>query len=617
MFFSKTESTSAFFRLQYRYATNFSARVIIMTSNCYLTTRYLLNTKKISDLPIKMDESLIPECIEKLATSDTWQTYQSEFISQLEFTRRELKDLSNKHGDETIDDMESIDKLRKKVTALFDDLEKLKKREKAIAELNQFMQNEDLQLKMILEDELKEHFPEFLPLEQKTSEEHQAIQSEINNLMNRTDATTPLTEDETQQLKQLDEQNKKLNSRITVWKNNLSPSERIHFNDLNTLLVNIRKSEASRLGHHISDPEIETLENITDTGTSIEEVAISTQAYMQNIDELEATYQVSDSLGPVTSILYGVPLVNDFFRGLSYLKDAYHAYQHPETGQRNTKLFAGVFGGLVSLGCLIVSALLLGGVGALGTAAAAFAAPITVAAAAAGVCAVTLYRNYYMLRQINHHLELIQAKLIEVDKQIGITEESLKGKSVGSDPRMIRLQLLKDKLHTEISILAPARDLARKHVRLSAASLVGFTLAVAALCSTGIGALVVASAASILLITVSVIRIHEILKQRKEKKKKSIVIPPKQVELPAVDNHTSDLMFGRKLLQEHQLDNRKVAETIINSSVGVEVAAQIESHAEAAKVTHAPQSTPTPKDKLSDDDTETEAEKGGIHKKIT
>jgi hypothetical protein len=44
-----------------------------------------------------------------------------------------------------------------------------------------------------------------------------------------------------------------------------------------------------------------------------------------------------------------IPIINDYIRGLSYLREAYEAYRDPDTPARGKKIAAGVFGGLVRL----------------------------------------------------------------------------------------------------------------------------------------------------------------------------------------------------------------------------------------------------------------------------
>ncbi len=131
---------------------------------------------------------------------------------------------------------------------------------------------------------------------------------------------------------------------------------------------------------------------------------------------------------------------------------------------------------------------------------------------------------------------------------------------IREDSRVIRLRLERSRLSNVVTNLQQARFTAGTQAGLSAVTIIGVSLALAAVCATGIGALVVGLIAATVLTGLAIVRVHDAI----IKKSKASVKSDKTVKLPEESIHSSELGIEKKLLHDH---HEEIAHALIHQSV--------------------------------------------------
>lgn len=200
-------------------------------------------------------------------------------------------------------------------------------------------------------------------------------------------------------------------------------------------------------------------------------------------------------------MLHILPLIGDFIRGGNFLLQAIYAILNKDTPQRKTKIGAGIFGGIISIGTGIVGSLFLAGIGLLATGSALVFVPIVLASAVVGVYTVALYRDNYSLYQLEHDFSHSNDEFAKkaLQKKITKTQWSIATNLVST----IALTLLLAALFATgvgavvLAITAGMMVVASTAKRIydarqdftKAILIIGFALLVGAVLSTGFGAL--------------------------------------------------------------------------------------------------------------------------------
>lgn len=202
--------------------------------------------------------------------------------------------------------------------------------------------------------------------------------------------------------------------------------ELIENHQLKELLVSIKALQTKLSKKKSTETEevsfYETLGLITEGSEIVSDLVEESGDCMYHINQLQHAKPIAHT---VYAAFTGVGIVSMFFYGIECLKEAYQAYKNVATTQRKTKIMTGVFAGLASIGTAIVGALFLAGVGALGTAAALFAAPIVLAAISVGIFTATLYRDSYVLHQIRMQVKKLENTLHARNKELTETYSAL------------------------------------------------------------------------------------------------------------------------------------------------------------------------------------------------
>ncbi len=167
---------------------------------------------------------------------------------------------------------------------------------------------------------------------------------------------------------------------------------------------------------------MEHAETVTDVATTLDEMVNQSIDYSEQLSTMEHAEKIVE-LTPAIELMRSIPLINDYVRGLNYLREAYEAYRDPHIPQRKTKIAASLFGGLVSLGMGIVGSLLLAGAGLMATTAAVVITPIVISALTVGIYSVALYRDGYILHQAKKQYAKMANEMYLLDSDMASEKE--------------------------------------------------------------------------------------------------------------------------------------------------------------------------------------------------
>ena len=546
--------------------------------------RYLLARRTFEELHIAWDGHLTPEetqdYLKHLANSETWRQYKARLQTDYKATQTGIGSFQDRPF------MENPSKAQE--TALHNRMEafktmagqqkKLESQLKLAQQVDVLIADGELQDWLIAQDELADRYPDHIRLTQAIATNNENIH-QLRQHKGELEATlAKATEDEEESLiARLQEVRDQLATlEATQRDSSEALSNLIQTNkDLDTLIKTIE-----RLGLAITTTRIaaddsavirkkiehlaDTTEHTTESSKSVDEIVYISLEYADKLIEI----------GHVTvESLEAVPLAGNFIRGLNNLREAWYAVRDPHTPQRKTKIAAGVFGGLVSIGCGIVGALLVAGTGLMASSAAIAAAPIVIASLIIGVYSVSLYRDSYVLHQARQLLGESRKKSVLLEEDMVRERDAIistlkEGKDVDealdNDPRLLRLDLEKTSLDNATRVLEQARNQARKKVAISTISLIGGGLLLGAVCATGIGALITGVCAALVLIGVSMARLYVAYKEKQAHKQGASLAHQSPETVSTGDNpftHSSEYIINARLsLENPKPATRAVAE---------------------------------------------------------
>lgn len=386
--------------------------------------RYLLSANSPEEL--QMTSSHTPsDYIPYLSSAKAWNEFQSGIHDRIMQLQTEIEDLHEKTKSymrsNRLDDPAILqDQLENEVFTKYQELHQLFLQEKTIAEINTFIHDSWLQELLLTKNELTKWHSSYTKL-CKELDEKRKQKNEMTAQRNAAYGNDELEKYNTLKIKILELATEEDEIQIAIQKN-------IHEDrSLQELLATIaflekQPSAASHHQHEDIEKATTVAESSAEMAATVREIIADKQEYMAGLEQ--ETGNTSEN--PVTSqVIFArsIPLVNHFVRGLVYLHESYEAYKNPVTPQRKTKITAGLFGGLVSIGVGIVGALLLAGTGLMATGAAIYLTPIILAAAVSGVYAITLYRDAYILHQVRQKIEKTEKELKKIKNEITSTNE--------------------------------------------------------------------------------------------------------------------------------------------------------------------------------------------------
>lgn len=428
--------------------------------------RYLLANKDPKDLGLTLGDFPKDFYLQQLVDEESWQNYKR-------FVADRIAELS-RAGDPK------------------NELEYLQQQQKTQEEIDALIANGTLQKSLISLDVLKNKHPKFM--EALKEREHNLAQWRADG--RQTQFWNRAGEIEENMRKMCEE-----NHSLAALVGSIS-SEDPHF-----VVYDNRVKAINQITHftHFAEPSAEKT-------ASTAEIIHQAKVYVASLEAMEKTSAASGAaeVAHAVSVLEVLPVINNFIRGIHYTAEAIQAMRDPNTPQRTAKIAAGLIGGAASISVGIVGSLLLAGVGGLvaGT-------PIILAAVTVGVYTVALSRDSYSLLIAHKHLKQAQGRLAEIEQHI---ETKQSEQNPENNPELALLSIEKANLSEAITHLEKARNQSFKKVLISAVSLLGVGLILGAVCSTGVGALVLGAVAGTALVGASVARLWMVYKERKSHK---------------------------------------------------------------------------------------------------
>jgi hypothetical protein len=390
------------------------------------------------------------------------------------------------------------------------------------------------------------------------------------------------------------------------------------------------KKYPHRFGHKINTNLI-TEESMEMAATSDEFVMISDEKiHVFNIlptdSERSGSLPRQEHLSLLGEFFRAVPLVNDFIRGLIYLREGYAALKNKETSHRDLKIGTAVLGSSLSIGMGVVGVLLLAGAGLMATGAAIFLTPIVLGASILGVFSITLARDSLILRRIQKQTQEMEKHLTSINKELSLSREIFVTnyihnlKKTGSktlelisiqeeietlrvqitnspdlkinqtimqlcekrnhliaqnndlsnsihdayqkDPRITRITLQRVRCLHALHKMEDTKITAKKKVGLSTLSIISFALIFSTLFIPGVGALVVGGIATAAVLAVSTKRLYDYYQRKTAPPLQNI---NKNVVPLQTDkaSHTSVLRIDKQLFAHHQ---HQIADALVSPS---------------------------------------------------
>ncbi len=486
---------------------------------------YLLEHYELTDLHINLEKENVAAYLMHMSDQKTWQQFKADI--EMDFDNREEESSTSV----------ALQKNNAK-------------------KIDQLIQNGNLQTLLLSEKIVRQDYPnyfdllkEYLTAEKDLEETRKEAMEKASDKIDEISDLEKLVANLADQLKQECEKDLKLKQLV------------------NTIEWLRQKESLAYL--HLESIKPAQIEGGAETFASADDLVIQALDYTKQFDVVDHSRTLSGIPTADTWIdaVRTIPVVNDFIRGLVYLWEAIEALDNKETPQRTAKMAAGFAGGLISIGTCIVGILLLGSVGLLATAAAAYVAPIAIAAATVGVYGITLVRDIYVLSEGYQQLQRSEAKL----REINFAMENSKTSALD----FAHLSLQKANLLYATTELRHACEVARKKVILSTICVAALSLTLAAVCLTGVGALVLGAIGGSVLLGTTIARIYL---SRKEKQKRlaehakqakpaqgeeSVNFSVSEVELANTEKKPTSTNHGVLSIEESLLGSREGAENAL------------------------------------------------------